>query len=58
MPPKKNYSIAESDLANLETQQEITEFKETYSIGGFDLDENRRDWEWDSDNCDYDDYRY
>lgn len=58
MPPKKNYSIAESDLAGLETEQEMTEFKESYSIGGFDLNDNRHDWEWDSDNYGYDGYSY
>lgn len=58
MPRKPNYSIDESNLAEINTPQEMSEFKETYSIGGFDLDDNRQDWEWDSDNYGYDDYSY
>ena len=58
MPRKPNYLIAESDLSQLNTAEEIAEFQETYSIGGFDLNEDRYEWDWDSDNYGYDDYSY
>lgn len=57
MPPKKkNYSISESDISSIEDRQLMEELKETYSIGGFDLDNGRQESNWDSDDYDYDNY--
>ena len=54
MPPKKNYSISEQDLSEINTLNQMSEFQESYSIGGFDLGDNRQDSSWDSDDYGYD----
>lgn len=58
MPPKKNYSISEHNLSQIDTENQIAELRESYSIGGFDLNERKQDWNWDSEDYGYDSQSY
>lgn len=58
MPRKKIELFDSEDIFQLDTQEEIQQFIESYTIGGFDNYSESRYVDYDSDNYAYEEYGY